>query len=59
MIFTILAFVFSLVLHAAGWPWLWAIVAGIGASFLVTTIGGYAIMFLMALRRRAKRLRAP
>mgnify|MGYP003290309392 CR=1 FL=1 len=41
MVFAILAIVAAVVLHAAGWRWPWAIVTGIGASFVVTTLGGY------------------
>jgi hypothetical protein len=47
LIFTILAAIATLALRAAGWPWVWAIVTGLGISFVVTTIGGYAIMVLM------------
>jgi biotin transporter BioY len=48
VIFTILAVIISFVLIEADWPIFWAIAAGIGISFLITTVGGYLIMFLMA-----------
>jgi hypothetical protein len=39
----IIASIGAAILHSMGWPWPWAIVTGIGAGFIITTVLGFLL----------------
>jgi hypothetical protein len=39
----IIASIGAAILHSMGWPWPWAIVTGIGAGFIITTVPGFLL----------------